>query len=356
MKPIDTKPPATAPADLERRSWFHDEPSAFTALGEASRLWKRAVRRPFRILLFGILTGAAAFGFMVLREHLYAPRFILRAVETDYNAATAPRAKRRFREYLTSAVFTHRRLLQVIEKHGLYRKLMAFNAPAAVDSFRQNMDIDVYQNYFVEERRTFRDAPRSARISIRFRSEDPGEALAVARELGQLVIDTEKASRRKLAEQTRAAAKRELVRVSEAVVQHRNELARVTRDWATSSGADEAMLAVRLIELQASLQRLEHQLQVAEQRSAAIDVSAIMDQHGMGLHFEVVDDGVIADGAAERQERALIASIIAFVFGLPLVALGVGAFDPRIRRVEDLNRLGVPVLGHVTLSPMRGTT
>ena len=40
-------------------------------------------------------------------------------------------------------------------------------------------------------------------------------------------------------------------------------------------------------------------------------------------------------------------SLVCFLFVLPLCALGVGAFDQRLHDSEDVQRLGLAVVGHV---------
>jgi hypothetical protein len=41
---------------------------------------------------------------------------------------------------------------------------------------------------------------------------------------------------------------------------------------------------------------------------------------------------------------------LAFALGLPFAGLAVGAFDKRVRDVEDLRRLGISVLGQLRVS------
>jgi hypothetical protein len=47
--------------------------------------------------------------------------------------------------------------------------------------------------------------------------------------------------------------------------------------------------------------------------------------------FDVVNDGSLAPDAGAKSRRALVAGT-AFVFGLPLLAIAVGAFAPRRKR------------------------
>jgi hypothetical protein len=108
------------------------------------------------------------------------------------------------------------------------------------------------------------------------------------------------------------------------------------------------------VELGADQARLQLQLDLAERHKLALDLGAALEQQDMGLHFEVVDDGGVADGSKLKLIHAKLAGFLVFVLGLPLVALGVGAFDTRVRSSDDLLRLRLRSLG--TLKHPLGAT
>src|SRR5690606_22342653 len=97
---------------------------------------------------------------------------------------------RRLREHVRHAVFTSERLLAVMRNHGLYASLLRTNPRAALESFQEDIVIDVYRNYFIEERAPSAP-PRSARIAVGYRSPLPLQSVAVARDLGKLVAEHE---------------------------------------------------------------------------------------------------------------------------------------------------------------------
>jgi hypothetical protein len=329
-----------------QRTWADDEPGLGHALGELVRLYRRALRRPLLVLLIAAGLAAGIGGFVLLKKLVYAPRYVLRAIETDYNAATAPRPKRKLREFVQDGVFTHSRLLDLIQKHGLYPSLTKKNPRAAVESFREDISVEVYRNYFVEERSPY-DAPRSARIAIRYMSIDPRLALAVTRDLGQMIVEQTAAVQQKRTLSAQQLASKELEKAQLELSDVQMALAAAQRRWAQSTGVEEASATVELIELAAEQTRLELQLDHAGRRKVELDLNAALEQQDMGLHFEVVDDGAVADASKLRQTHASMAAFLAFLFGLPLVALGVGAFDARVRSTDDLLRLRLRSLGEL---------
>ena len=62
-----------------------------------------------------------------------------------------------------------------------------------------------------------------------------------------------------------------------------------------------------LLELASEQSRLQLQLDAASRRKFAVDLGAALEQREMGLHFEVVDEGAVADGSKQRQLNASIA-------------------------------------------------
>jgi hypothetical protein len=332
-----------------RRDWLEHEPRAFDVLRQLGRLFRRAARRPFVVLASTLLFALLALGGWALKERTYAPRVILRAIEADYQYGANPRPKRRLRDHVRDAVFTNQRLMEVMRKHHLYEAILNTNPQAALSSFRDDIAVDVYRNYFVEERSP-KDPPRSARIGIRYQASDRNLALAVTRDLALLVSDHESRTRRaQVAELARDAAA-QLERAQTDVLAHQRAIAeKVTL---IQSGIDRQAV-VELASLQRSLPLLERRVTEAEQRKAALDLNASLEAKELGLRFEIVDSGAVAESAVPDGEDYALLGVFAFIFGLPFVGLLVGAFDTRVRDADDLRRLGVSVLGQIRSSNSR---
>jgi hypothetical protein len=317
---------------------------------ELARLIRRSLHRPLTLIVVALLLAVSAGSFAYVKKLVYSPKFVLRAVETDNNVVTAPRPKRKLRDYVQDAVFTHTRLLDLIKRHGLYPSLTRKNPRAAVESFREDIEVEVYRNYFVEER-TVHEPPRSARIAIRYKSEDSRKALAVTRDLGRMIIDNETSAGKGRAAAARSVAAAEVEKASADLIELRQAIAAATRRWAGGgTGAeDEAHATIAMVQLNAQLVAVQRRMDEAERRKAQVDLSAALEQQDMGLRFEVVDDGAVVDAPFQRRSRAMVMALLTFFFGLPFVAVALGAFDARIRTIDDIERLRLNNLGEVRM-------
>src|SRR5450432_1919932 len=176
-------------------------------------------------LLTAVAIFAAALGSAVLlTRYSYAPEYTLRIVEPDRDPTGEPRPPRQLADYVQKAVFTSEPLLDVMSHHDLYPSLARKNLPAALESFREDIEISVRENYFLAER-PVGAGPRSVLLSVSYRSADPELAVSVTRELGELVVQRTQARRE--SETTRAAdlAKERVDAARDALAVRRSEVA-----------------------------------------------------------------------------------------------------------------------------------
>jgi hypothetical protein len=321
------------------------EPGMRSVLRVAARLWQRARANPLRVLLVALLMAASVVGVELIKERAFQPRYVMRVVESDRDARTAPRMKRQLREYVTSAVFSNGALQGLIEKHDLYPGIARKNPQGALDSFREDIEVEVYRNFFVEER-SAHDAPRSARIAVSYSSANRELALAVTADLGDLVVAHEYAARKQQADLAAARAREELDRARERYLSERR---RHYQRAALIDGQSEQRHLARVEGSDAMrwLETLERDVEIAEERTAALELGQRLETEQLGLTFETVDRGAIPR-SAELEARDLIAlGALVFVFGLPLAGLWVGAFSSTLVDGEDVRKLEIPLLAVV---------
>ena len=309
---------------MKPASWLDQEPGVLDAFRQAFEVFVCGLRRPVWTFGLTLLLAGSLGGAMYLARGEFSPHVVLRVVEANRDPNTMPRLKRQLGEYVEKAVFTSSPLIEIMLRNGLYPKLVRDNPRAALDSFRKEIEVDVYQNYFVEER-SEGQAPRSARVSIGYRSEDPETALTVTRELGALVMEHERRIRR---EQALAASKdadhaRDTLRV--AIQQRDRDVAEKRAQIEAAGAVADPALQVQLVSLMGSLVALERQAEAAERRATKLQLGAEFEQHGMGLSFEVADDASVGN-PARRGPLALLIAGLAMLLGFPLMALGVGTF------------------------------
>ncbi|HEY3497943.1 MAG TPA: hypothetical protein VGK73_24760 [Polyangiaceae bacterium] len=306
--------------------WLAREPRFRSLPRQAFDLLRRGVRRPLALLFGSFLLTLGLAAAIGMARSGYAPRLVLRVVEADREASTMPELKRKLGEYVKTGVFASDPLFEIIKRHGLYPKLAARDRTAAIEEFRHDIQVEVYQNYFVEQR-TENGQPRSARVALSYHGKDRLTAVAVTRELGALVIARETALRR---DQTaRAAAAADLAEEAlRTALSDRVQAA--ARKQAELEASDEPNPAtqVEFVSLLGSIAAVERQADAAGKRAAALELGARYEQRGMGLSIEVADDaGVGISSRAVRARQA--AAVVAYLFALPMMVMAVGAFAPK---------------------------
>jgi hypothetical protein len=261
---------------------------------------------------------------LVLSTRSYSPRVVLRVIEADRDPGSMPELKRKLGDYVRDGVFTSEPLLDLIHRYHLYPKLVVANPRRAVEAFHNDIDVDVYQNYFVEQR-SEGEAPRSARVAVSYRSSDRDTALAVTRDLGALVVVRMTAEREAQARRASETAKVGAETLEQALVTRLGQIADKQRELDHKRTPDPAT-EVELVSLLGSVPALELQVDAAERRAAVLDLGADFEARGIGLRFDVAED---ADAPLfDRHSRLRLFGLAgAFVLGLPLVLLTVGAFN-----------------------------
>lgn len=310
---------------MSNRSVLDSEPGPLSTLLQARMLLARGLVQIGWTLLAVCLLAAAALGLTVWRSHEYAPRFLMRVVEEDRDPSSMPRPRAELADYVRQVVFTSEPLFELIRRHGLYPTLMRKNPRAALDSFREDISVDVYRNYFVEERAPGA-RPRSARLAVSFRSKDPALALSVTRELGALIVEHERRVRREQAEQAAALAAHTRDLAERALTERNAEILEKQARLREAKEPDPRE-QVELVGLLGSLGALERQAGTAERRAASLGLGAAFERRGLGLRFELIDDAALSSGR-ERQRLDWALAGCAFALGLPLVTMAVGAFHP----------------------------
>ncbi len=323
--------------------WVDEEPGIKVWLAQTARLLRRGLRRPIWTVSIAVLTAAITTGVKALKEYKFGPRYTLRVVEGDRDPSDSPQTKRLLRQHVEGAIFSNGRLNEVMERHNLYPGLRRNNPRAALDSFREDISVDVYRNYFLEAPSPHRP-PRSARIAVRYYSSDRDLALAVTRDLGSLIADHEARTRKRLAEAALARVSNALQRAQDKHLAIRQRLAEVTNELARTG---DAKLVVEQTHLLRSLEGTLMLVEGYERRKASFSVGTALETHQLGVSFEVIDPGAIPNAAGLHPRDLIQLSLTVFVLMLPLAMLAAGAFDTRLRELDDIQRLGLDPLGRV---------
>jgi hypothetical protein len=305
------------------RGWLGEERPLSDAFRQTLRFVRAGVRAPLWFGL-GTLALAAALGLgATMYTRSYSPRVVLRVLEANRDPGSMPELKRRLAEYVREGVFTSEPLLDLVRRYHLYPKLEAY-PQRAVEAFRRDLDVEVYQNYFLEQR-SESEAPRSARVAVSYRSTDRDTALAVTRDLGALVVIRMTAEREAQAKRASESAKVGAATLEQALLARLATIAEKQRKLGDTRAPDPGT-QVELVSLLGSVPALELQVDAAERRAATLDLGADLEARGIGLRFDVAED---ADAPLfdRRSRLRLLGLASSFVLGLPLVLITVGAFN-----------------------------
>lgn len=332
------------------RDWVAEEEGAGAALRELRRLFTRALRRPVKPIVIALLAALGVAGLRARKVRVYESRVVYRVSEGDLDPTTSPAAAKQLRSYILDVVFSSQRLLGVMEELDLYARERRKGPDFAVETMRDDFEVDVWRNYFIEDRRA-EEAGRSARIGISYRHPDRQVAFDVVRRLGRLVEEQEQRSRIHLADEA-------VERASAAVAVARDDLARrrgmiTAKEMAArrAGPAQRAMLLMDVDALRKGLGDVEARLHDLERKKAALELRASMERNHLGMRFELVDPGHLAPPGISRPKELVILGIVTFLFMLPLGAMWAGAFDGRIYDAEDVHRLGLRLIGRLEPFP-----
>lgn len=315
---------------MTTRNWLDAEPRLVDCVAQVAWLFARGARRPVVVSIVAAAIAAVALGFVFFGKTSHVPNYVLRIVETGRDPRDLPRPRRQLAEYVKTGVFTSAPLLDIVRRHGLYPSLLRKSPRAALETFREDIEVEVYRNYFVEER-SAGSSPRSARLSVSYKNSNQDVAVAVTRELGALIVEHERSARREQSKRAAYAVKREVDARRELLESRRLDAAAKLEEIDRNDDHD-PMLDVEFADLSASASALALRQDLAERREAELAVGSALEASGMGLSFEVVNDGSLPTRSERADTNLLIAGASVF-FGLPLVIVGVGAFAPRKGRV-----------------------
>jgi hypothetical protein len=311
---------------MQPRSWLDDEATIPDGLRQAGRLFLGGLRRPFLTLGLTLALAALVGALLFVPRHGYAPKLLLRVIEADRDPTSMPQPKRKLREYVRQALLTSDRLVPLIERYGLYPSLARKNMRAALDSFREDIDVDVYQNYFVEQRAVGSE-PRSARVAVSYRAKDPEIAVDVTRELGSLIVERERAMRTAESDRAEGAAALELAGLRAAIADKSLAVAQMQAAMQAET-TPAPTRQVELVGLMGSLAALEKRETEVSRREAALSLGAALERHGIGLSFEIADDPGLPSSSRHR-DLAVLGVGASIVFGLPLLAMAVGSLGAK---------------------------
>ena len=313
---------------------------------ETKRLLRRARRRPGLVLLITLLVTVLAIVQEYRKQREYPQTVVLSASESEQTLDNIVYTNRHLGDYVYYAVFTDRTLVELMDKWEYRTDLTEKNPRLRVESFRDLIDVEVYKNEFTEPRYP-NMPPRSARIAIEFRFKDPDTALAIARDLGLLVITRDGENRR----DRLAGEQKEANGVVAYAEGHLNRITRdleAARDDVDTQSGDQGDALVRLIGGERAQVQAIQQLKEASEMKRRLERATAADKQSLELRYDQADWGA-PKLLVDRIATVARSGATVFLGMLLLIALLVAAFDNKVYEPEDVERLGFRMFGHLRL-------
>ena len=327
-------------------TWEDDEPDLAFAKREIRRLVRRSRPRRAWIVILALLSCVAFVAKRQLKPTKRKAVMSLRIVESDFDLTTAVRPQRDYVDYIWGVFLSGPHLEKIIKEYELYPDKYERGPQVAIEAMRDDLEIEVWRNYFLEQHYDDDDEARSVRFSISWSDKDPRRALAVVQALSKVIIEAQTEERREVFQvgqqdfaDAAAAAAQRLDAVQRAQSIRRAQLQK-------AQGDKFARLTVELRDLAAEEKQQGKRLEEMTDTKSRFELEAAWEQQRSGLRFELIDPGFVEPkGGGPRQ---LVASVIlVFVSVCFLSSMMFGAFEAKIRQPADVRRLGVFLLGAV---------
>ena len=326
--------------------WYDSEESTRRGMiDEIQRILRRTRARIVPVLvLAATITGLLAWK-LVTRKTLVEAEVVLALTEGSLSAKHNGLPVDDLRDYVGTVLLSDAKLAELIERRGIRKP---FGMQLAIENLRDQLDIQIWKNSFVYYDEDAQNAEHSARIGLTVADSNPDRAFELARDLAAIAI-------RSITEERTAVTKRLAGEIERMRADHERRLdalvvARLTKQVAMAraradhkEGVAEG-LTMELVEIDHEAKSDEKSLSdIAQSHDALADrISAA----GLDIQLQIVEE----NRPEPSEHRTFLLVMIVVVVGLGSLlgsALVVGAFDSRVHDPDDVERLGLAVLGHV---------
>jgi hypothetical protein len=328
--------------------WYASEQR--TRLGmitELQRIRRRTRVRPIPVLVLAVvITGAVAYKFISKKQVLEA-EVVLALTEGSLANRRGGLPADQLREYVSSVLIPDGKLLELIERRNMFPLRKRLGNQFAIDELREQIEVAIWKNSFVYYDEEDARAQKSARIGLTVLDTDPDRAYDIAHDLAAIAIASHDAERQKLGEAV--ASQVELIRKGMELRLEALAQAIAAKQVALTQAQQTGVRVPTSIAL--DLARLLQERKTAQQEMSKIttskeDLAGQVSAAGLDMTLEIV--GEHRPPRPVQSEFTLIMIIVVIGTGSLLgAAMLVGAFDSRIHDTDDVERLGLPVLGHV---------
>ncbi len=329
--------------------WYESEESTRAGLvTELQRIRRRFAVRPLPVLIVAaLITGAITYK-IATKKRLVEAEVILALTEGQLGGHGTGVPADQLREYVTAVLLPDKLLIDMIEKRHMYPLRKKLGAQFAIGELREQIEINIWKNSFQNYDDADASAKKSARIGITVMDADPDQAFEVARELASIAIVQHELERERISHAVAGEVKLMRAATEKRLEELETEIATKQQALATAKASSKTGLASAIV---LDLARLGSERKHVAEQMHGISVSSegIADQiaaAGLDLTLQIVEER--RPDRPEKSSFVLVMVLVVVGSGALIgAALLVGAFDSRIHDTDDVERLGLPVLGHV---------
>jgi len=357
----DAPPDADAEADRAPSAmeldWFAAEPPlARLVIEDLRRLMYRARARLIPILVISVAITGALVWKLAHKPARHIAKIVLALQEGEVSQRNAPMPMRDLRTYVTTVLMPAAELTKMIEKRDLFPLRKKQGPEFALNELWDTIEVDVFRNYFLFEQDEMGEE-RSARIAVTVQFSDPDLAYEIARDLGNIIIASAGVERDRAARVMAddAARATEAARARAAELEAGLSALTSQRDEAVRAGqkGKVAALRVEIAAAENSVKRARDGLSALTKESSTDQLIAAVYAAGLGFDVSMVEERK-PEPAVPTGYRNAVLAVLTFLTVLVIVATFLGAFDTRIHDLDDVTRLGIPVVGQVPGFPGDG--
>jgi hypothetical protein len=337
--------------DIDRNDdWYESEERTRKGMiVELQRIRRRFIVRPLPVIVLAlVLTGALVYK-LVTRKQQFSAEVVLALREGSIGTQERvgmPLGE--LKQFVASVLLPDKKLEELIDRRNLHRLRRRLGMPWAISELRQQIEIETWRNSYVyyDPENPTRDP--SARIGITVVEDDPDDAFLLAHDIATIVVQSVRERRLEFAERIAASVESERVAVSKrlADLEQDRTQAMVLFSKARRANKEGVAQAINLRLTQIDNQQRDAEKTMSELMSTQDAIADRIAAAGLDLVIEIVGE----KRPNRPPSRGLMISILLVIVGIGSLlgsALLIGAFDSRVHDVEDVERLGLPVLGHV---------
>lgn len=336
--------------DDGRRDWTESEPGFRELIDEVRRLARRGRKKWWIAVLLTLVLVGGIVARQARSERRYPAKVVLGVTENAGSEESPVHSSAELKNYVFYAVFTDSTLFKIIEKYHYNDRMMAKQPRVVLEDFRDAVEVDVAKNEFAAPR--LPGETRSAIVSVELWLPDPQLAIDITRELGDLVIERDQENQHERIKLERGVAAQGVSIVENEIDRMSRELASANHEMEDASPARRAELTVTIDNLNRSLLTANTRLENAIKRRRRFDQIGATSDTSMALKWDRVDWGAAARKVNERISLIQVA-LGSLLVVLPLLLLGVGAFNRTVYDDRDVRWLGHTALGVVETRPQR---